>query len=327
MEQQSTDMRRLMQTVTSSLHFWWLAFLRSSPDYWWICQQKGDCQDARLVKVWEDFGDVFDCPCLMQWWQAKAAKLFDSPQMEMALGLPPSVTLGLEILGSKDLITAWPEMICMAIPLCLDPSTACAAFLEVWENARCRGTHYNQDAKYQLHTLDLKAKRTIIPAYQALTLNQCVNQSQHTDRFHEWGCYEMGMHLNLAPQHRPHLRDNVETAKRKQKTTRALFCQSKKAAAELIANVEIGKFPCKAPVESKPRWTPTQQRDMTQALNDGAWRSHNWLSLEHNFMLPDRTPELPLYPAGDQRNILNTLASFNQLETPFLESKRKKALR
>jgi hypothetical protein len=247
--------------------------------------------------------------------------------MEMALGLPPSVTLGLEILGSKDLITAWPEMICMAIPLCLDARAACAAFLEVWENARCRGTHYNQDAKYQLHTLDLKAKRTIIPAYQALTLNQCVSQSQHTDRFHDWGCYEMGMHLNLAPQHRPHLRDNVETAKRKQKTTRSLFCQSKKAAAELIANVEIGKFPCKASVESKPRWTPTQQRDMTQALNDGAWRSHNWLSLEHNFMLPDRTPELPLYPAGDQRNILNTLASFNQLETPFLESKRKKVLR
>ena len=49
---------RTSQLISSNLHFWWVAFLRCSKDYWWICQQKGQCLDTRLVKVWQDFGDV-----------------------------------------------------------------------------------------------------------------------------------------------------------------------------------------------------------------------------------------------------------------------------
>ena len=43
---------------SSSLHFWWLAMLRCSKDYWWICQQGGRCADPRLVRIWEQFGDI-----------------------------------------------------------------------------------------------------------------------------------------------------------------------------------------------------------------------------------------------------------------------------
>ena len=44
--------------ITASLYFWWLAFLRCSRDYWRCCQQRGQCQDDRLVRVWEDFGNA-----------------------------------------------------------------------------------------------------------------------------------------------------------------------------------------------------------------------------------------------------------------------------
>ena len=66
---------RTSQLISSSLHFWWVAFLRCSKDYWWICQQKGNCLDSRLVKVWQDFGDVFQYNSLMQWWKDRGVIL------------------------------------------------------------------------------------------------------------------------------------------------------------------------------------------------------------------------------------------------------------
>jgi hypothetical protein len=69
--------------LSSSLYFWWLAYLRCSKDYWWCCQQKGNCEDERLVNVYEQFGDVFKYRTLLDWWSDYGAHLFDSPQVEM----------------------------------------------------------------------------------------------------------------------------------------------------------------------------------------------------------------------------------------------------
>ena len=84
------------QLLSSSLHFWWIAFLRSSPDYWWICQQNGCCQDERLVRVWQDKGPA----------------LFDSPQVEIALSA--DMLAGLSCCRTK----TWPH-----------PNRACCASL------------------------------------------------------------------------------------------------------------------------------------------------------------------------------------------------------
>ena len=113
--------------ITASLYFWWLAFLRCSRDYWWCCQQRGQCQDDRLVRVWEDFGDVFRYPCLMHWWQEHGAKLFDLPRLDMRLN--KYLASGLELLIHSDLVIARPDMVCMAIPLYLDTEVARTAIL------------------------------------------------------------------------------------------------------------------------------------------------------------------------------------------------------
>jgi hypothetical protein len=44
----------LMDGMSAS-HVLWIAFLRASADYWWICMEQGDCLDPRLVQVWKDF--------------------------------------------------------------------------------------------------------------------------------------------------------------------------------------------------------------------------------------------------------------------------------
>ena len=36
--------------ICKTLYFWWIAYLRCSPDYWWICKENGQCEDERFIK-------------------------------------------------------------------------------------------------------------------------------------------------------------------------------------------------------------------------------------------------------------------------------------
>ena len=308
----------LAQTaITASLYFWWLAFLRCSKDYWWCCQQGGQCMDPRLVRVWEDFGDIFKYQCFMHWWQENGAKLFDSPQVEMRFN--KYLASGLELLIHSDLVIARPNMVCIAIPLYLDTEVARNAIWEAWESSRIRGTHYDKDAKYQIFKLDLKGRKTIVPAYRAWALNVCVQKSAASDELNHWGSFEMGRHLNLSPRNQIRDKDNLENRKRKQNLLRTTFWQSKKTAFDLIANVEIGKFPCKNKVEACPRWTALQQTELDKATEDGLWQPCNWMDREYSFMLPD---EAAYAHGGPGSKVIYMLDDFGAVATPFLAPKR-----
>ncbi len=308
--------------ISASLYFWWLAFLRCSRDYWWCCQQKGQCQDIRLVRVWQDFGDIFKYRCFMHWWQEHGSKLFDSPQME--LNLVKHLASGLELLVNADLIRVRPDMVCIAIPLYLDNEVARAAIWEAWEAARVRGKHYDKDAKYQIFKLDLKGRRTIVPAYRAWALNSLVQRSAGLDALNHWGSFEMGRHLNLSPRNQIRDKDSLEDRKRKQNLLRTMFCQSKKAAADLIANAEIGQFPCKNQVTKRTRWSQSQENDLARAVAEGQWQAPNWLDGEHAFMLPNGTLRNPLHSASAGLEILE---NFARLELSFLQPKRTRSKR
>ena len=173
---------RTSQLISSSLHFWWVAFLRCSKDYWWICQQKGNCLDSRLVKVWQDFGDVFQYNSLMHWWQDRGTGLFDSPQVEM--DFVEYLVSGMLVLKRKDLVHPHKGKICIAIPLDLDRKKMLAAVEAVFKIANVRGAHYDQDAKYQLIYTDPRTLRKLIPAYCTWALKLCVEQSQSSNPIH-----------------------------------------------------------------------------------------------------------------------------------------------
>ena len=186
--------------ITASLYFWWLAFLRCSKDYWWCCQQNGECQDPRLVKVWEDFGDIFKYQCFMHWWQENGSKLFDSPQIEIEF--IKKLGAGLELLFKSDLVIARPGMICIAIPEYLDNAQAQTIIWEAWQLARVRGKHYDVDAKYQLFNLCLRSKKTIIRSYKSLALAISVEHSASNEPINKWGDFEMGRYLNVSPKNK-----------------------------------------------------------------------------------------------------------------------------
>lgn len=303
--------------ITASLYFWWLAFLRSSKDYWWCCQQEGRCLDPRLVKVWQDFGDIFKYQCFMHWWQENGPKLFDSPQIEMQFD--KYLESGMELLLAGDLLVARPDKLCIAIPLHLDEIIFIEAISQAWQIARIRGKHYDKDIKYRLFKLDLKGRKTIVPAYRAMVLNVCVQTCPPQEKIQKWGCFEMGQHLNLSPNSKITKSDSPENRRRKQNLVRTSFCQSKKTAAELIANVEIGKFPCKDFVAECERWTPAQQKSLDSAVRQGLWQPSNWAEQEFVFMLPNHAVHANLQTETKSVDILDSFAS---VEASFLKPKR-----
>ena len=271
--------------LATSLHFWWVAYLRSSRDFWWICQEQGKCLDQRLVKVWEDFGDLCKYETFSQWWIAKGTKLFDSPQIEMEL--VKFLSAGVELLLTADLKRAKPGMICLAIPLNIKVSTANEILTKLFETARLRGKHYDRDAKYQiLKGGNEKCYHSIKPAYLTNALRVCIDHSAPGDSFSRWGNYQMSKFLELCPQHHPRDGDSVARTKKKQKAMRTKNSQAYGMATKLIANVEIGRFPSSKKVESSLRWTADQQKALNEAVGDGQWQRANWFEQEHDFMLP-----------------------------------------
>lgn len=310
------------QLLASSLHFWWIAFLRSSKDYWWICQENGKCSDERLVKVWEDFGNVFQYDTLSHWWRARGPALFDSPQMEMEL--IEALTSGLQILLKQDLTTPRPGMLCVAIPLSLQAGAMSTAITSVFELVRVRGEHYDKDARYQLTKAGTKGLHAIVPAYLTHALRNCVAQSQPDDQINKWGGYQMAKFLDLCPQNNPKQGDSLALVKRKQNGMRTKHSQISKTADELILNVEVGRFPCRKAVERRTRWTSMQIKDMDDAVASGGWKPYNWLEREHMFMLPENGVEYVAADGAEVHRNLALLTDLKGLEQPFLEPKRKR---
>ena len=302
--------------MPSTLYSLWLMYLRSSLDYWWICCEKGKCDDPRLVKVWNDFGNLFQYNSAADWWDDRGAGVFDNPQIEMDFLAP--VGSGIQVLRDQDLTTPQPGMLCLAMPFPMELDQVSTYFLETWKNAILLGGFSPKRAKYQIKKFDGKSKKTIITAYQAIALERCATQAAIGEKINRWGCYEMGSHLKLGLQREKAEKSDVsiKASVKKQKSIRSLFCQNKKSAAKYISNVEIGIFPSTKEVEKVPRWTISQQKRLDQAKVDGAWQSNGWLAKEFDFMFPDTSLAVSINES-ESDGVLSKIAGFGGLGNIF----------
>jgi len=253
----------------------------------------------------------------MHWWQENGARLFDSPQIEIEF--IKQLGAGLELLLKSDLVIARPGMICIAIPDYLDTVEAQAIIWQAWQLARVRGKHYDVDAKYQLFNLCLRSKKTIIRSYKAMSLAVSVEHNTANEPMNKWGDFEMGRFLNVSPKNKILKTDTAQASANKRNAVRNIFCQTKDGASELIANVEIGKFPCKAPVKACARWSAKQQADLDLAVQSGQWHSDAWLEKEHTFLMPNE----PIF-SGDQHDSSTEqiMQHIDNLQVSFLTTKR-----
>jgi hypothetical protein len=205
-------------------------------------------------------------------------------------------------------------MLCLAIPLHLDPQTISAAIFKLFTKARLRGSHLDQDAKYQIiKSGNKKAYKSIKPAYLTNALNVCIDHSINEEQINRWGTYQISKFLELCPQHHPKAGDSIIRTRSKQKAMRTKSSQATSMAAKLIAHVEIGRFPSCLDVPTKTRWTPNQESDLKTAISCGQWQKASWFESEHSFMLPEHIVSDVCVEGIQQQRCLGLLSDMRNL--------------
>jgi hypothetical protein len=103
-----------------------------------------------------------------EWWIKKGTKLFDSPQIEM--DLVKALTAGLELLLKTDLKIQKPGMVCVAIPMHLDPKSISEAIFKLFTTARTAGRAFRPRCQVSNHQV---WKSQGIQEHQACLPHQC----------------------------------------------------------------------------------------------------------------------------------------------------------
>ncbi|MBU3618802.1 hypothetical protein [Polynucleobacter sp. JS-Fieb-80-E5] len=311
-------------TMRSTLFFWWIAYLRQSQDYWWVCQEKGNCLDPRLHAVWQDFGDLFSYATLDDWFDSKGKVTFEAMHQSAACADCLQLVTK-ENLSSISLVTN-SAFIC--VPIDMDLRKAQQAFANVLKQIRKERSQAYLHCEplfappYQIGPIDPKSKKALINSFRVHLLKHYLDGVDSEHIMKKWGCYEMGFHLGIAKQQHPKPIDTLATAKKKQSCLRALVCQNKVLARTVIDNVEVGKFPCRDKVNVQARWSPQQNKRKLEAIAAGAWHSPNWLSQEFAFLNPAQSRLLPVDHQSPKEEVISILDSFSKMPMPFLLPKR-----
>jgi hypothetical protein len=304
--------------ICKTLYFWWIAYLRCSSDYWWICKEEGRCEDERLHRVWKHFGNVYDHATIFHYWRERAHQLFDSPQQSLEFEHAVSAPHGLALLDPKVVSGAREDKFYISVDRALMREAAMNAFQKLWDCAILSGQRHTTDAPLQLSRIDPKSRKTIVHAYCVHVLEDLCKKSLPSDFFSHWRNYEMACFLNIFGRAKPEPSDSIRSARRTQGSVRTLFGQKKLAAQEIIANVEIGIFPSRKKVIQIPRWTICQEQRLRQAIMAREWRPRNWLLREHQFLLPHRDLSARTLDLANHPAVLIAVRDFSELDSSQL---------
>ena len=304
--------------ICKTLYFWWIAYLRCSSDYWWICKEHGRCEDERLHRVWQHFGNIFEYSTVLHYWQEHAHHLFDSPQQSLDLALDQSQTALITLLDPTTVSESRRDKLYFSVDRKLSREDAMNAFQRIWDHALLTGKRYTQDAPFQLKKLDPKSRSTIVDAYCANVIEDACGKSDPHDSMHRWGGYEKAKFLNIIRKVSATTTETVALAQKSQDRIRALFCSKKTTAQQLIANAEIGLFPCRAVVPGTERWTSLQASRLQHAIATQEWRPRGWILGEHQFLLPHLNLSMSASASPIRGEVLTAVQNFSVMDSSQL---------
>lgn len=289
-------------------YLWWIAFLRLSQDYWWICQEHGECLDERLKRVWSYFGNIFQYDNFQSWWISQSERAF-SEQAK-----PPQVT---DItIYSQFMEVSTEGRLLIDIPLHLSDELIVEQLLALLKAFPKEVRFYKSTANQHLVTISTKERRQLPILYQVALMDRLIEAVKVSNRsdlswLAKMRFYEIGMAINISPSAKPARFDTLATRTEKQNRVRSAVSQKKKQADAIIANVEVGSFPLKAKVESRARWTPDQKRRMKLAIERGEWL--NSTSIESEYCFLGNQLDLLDMTNRTHEQTLSVLRSFSQI--------------
>ena len=297
-----------IQEACKSDYLWWIAFLRLSQDYWWICHEQGECLDERLKKVWSVVGDIFQYDNFQSWWISQSQVAF----AEQAK--PPKVT---DVsIYSQFMDFSSNNSLLIDIPLHLSDDLIVEQLLDLLKQFPKEVRFYKSTASLELVDISTKERRQLPILYQVALMDrliEAVKMSKRTDLswLAKMRFYEIGMAIEISPSAKPSKFDSTTTRTEKQNRVRSLVSQKKRAADAVIANLEIGKFPLKSKVSVSPRWTTDQKRRMRVAIDNGEWLSST--SIEGEYCFLGKQLDLLDMTNRTHEQTLSVLRSFSQI--------------
>ena len=297
-----------IQDACKSDYLWWIAFLRLSQDYWWICHEHGKCLDERLTNVWAVVGNIFEYDNFQSWWISKSQESFAEQKRAPQVA---DVTIHSQFMNIRD-----KGRMLIEIPYNLSNDIIVEQLLVLLSSIPKEIRFYKSSANQQLIKISTKERRQLPILYQVALLDRLIDcaklsSSEHSSWLTKMRFYEMGMAIDISPSAKPSKFDSSATRLDKQNRVRSLVSQKKKQADAVIANIEIGSFPIKTKVQPKARWTPDQMRRLQVAVKEGRWLASSSIESEYSFFGTQLDMLCQLIPPNE-RAIL-ALRSFRNL--------------
>jgi hypothetical protein len=254
----------------NSAYYWWFEYLKLSKNYWWLCKERNVlyAKSPVLVKVGEDFGDVFEQD-FRDWWINVGSELFVEQ-----LDLPAVKQLDSNF-GNRSVVQN--DKVIVEIPLNLTEQTIKKQVLEIVRNHTQREIRRTTSARRKLARLKRIRLDVLETARDVWCLNQIAKlasagvvgfENVNTDKL---SLYEIGRRLNLVESCMPKATDSVELARKKRNGMKVAVKRMLDRADALIANVELGLFPSFTNVKSQQFWTDIQQQKIDEAILAGEW--------------------------------------------------------
>ena len=251
-----------------SLYYWWWRYLRLSEDYCWLCRQKGRSLDKEFNKTCTMFGDVHSMN-FKEWWLSNGTKIF-SYKVD-----PPRV----QFVNTDDLFRAtdaitklWLKP--LMIPNHLTKSEILEQLSDLLEVHKRKELPKSIVTEYEVEDLRGMRKKAIIDAHRVWCLDTAVEvakRSKSLSRPERYTQYWIGKKLELDPKaiSGKRLRESIEANHRlamRVKVNRYLV-----KAKNIIANVELGRFPVLTKVPERNRWSVKQLTEKNEAIKAGLW--------------------------------------------------------
>ena len=255
----------------NSAYYWWFEYLKLSKNYWWLCKERNVlyAKSPKLIKVGEDFGDVFELG-FNDWWIIVGSEIFVE-QLDL-----PAVKQLDSSLSNRSVIQS--DKVIVEIPLNMTEQTIKKQVLEIVRNQVQREIRRTTSAKRKL----AKLKRIRLDVLETARDIWCLNQigllaSAGAKGFEnvnpaKLSLYEIGKRVKLVESCMPKATDSIEVARKKRNGMKVAVKRMLLRADALIANAEIGSFPNFTLPQSLQCWTDLQQQKLDNAVIDGEWQ-------------------------------------------------------
>ena len=257
----------LLSDAMRSPYYWWWAYLRLSKNYWWVCQQDGRVTDARLRKMYFDFGCVYEMT-FAEWWEKKGVRLF---REQIAL---PAVR-EIDVLR-RNFSRPTGNYLLLELPLHMTERTLIKQVRQHLRHHPDRQVNRVSFAKRPLTKLIGIRQDVIESAYRVWQVHHQSRDHRQVEKIGQThgtkSLYQIGKELRLVKSCMPAVTDDKERAAKRVNGMKVAVSRMLSRANCLIDNVCVGVFPSIKPLSVPIAWRGSKRTELDAAISLGLWR-------------------------------------------------------